>query len=129
MKQGEQTNLSVDFLPGNTTDNKDVIYTSSNEEVLTVDEKGIVTAHKAGKAIITVTAENGVQSQIELTVEESQVQGEEITPNSSSTSSTKEQTLTSASPKTGDMNVGLYVVLMIISFIGIIKWQNICRKK
>jgi len=40
-------------------DNKNVFWTSSDEEVATVDENGVVTAISAGTAIITVTTEDG----------------------------------------------------------------------
>jgi uncharacterized protein YjdB len=39
--------------------NKTVIWSSSDEEVATVDENGLVTALKEGTAIITVTTEDG----------------------------------------------------------------------
>ncbi|MBE6681693.1 MAG: hypothetical protein E7600_05375 [Ruminococcaceae bacterium] len=41
--------------------NKKLTWTSSNEEVATVDEDGVVSAHKAGTAKITATSDNGKQ--------------------------------------------------------------------
>ena len=41
--------------------NKTLTWTSSDEEVATVDNKGVVTAHKNGTAKITATSDNGEQ--------------------------------------------------------------------
>ena len=41
---------------------------SSNEDVATVDQKGMVTAVKKGKATITVTSTNGKHARLNLTV-------------------------------------------------------------
>ena len=43
-------------------------WTSSNEDVATVDANGLVSAVNVGKAIITVTAENGVKASCEVDV-------------------------------------------------------------
>ncbi len=53
MLEGEEVLLSVDYLPNNAT-NKELIWTSSNNNVVKV-ENGKVTARNAGKAKITVT--------------------------------------------------------------------------
>ena len=54
--QGEQFALDVVFTPASVT-NKDIVWTSSNPSVLSVDEFGIATALKAGSATITATSE------------------------------------------------------------------------
>lgn len=64
---GEQRSLSAAVYPENTTD-KSVIWSSSDESVVVVDENGLVTAVTAGTAV--VSARNGDNTGIcEVTVE------------------------------------------------------------
>ena len=58
MKPGDSENLTVSILPANAT-NRTVSWSSDNTEVATVAWPGIVTAVKAGTAVITATAEDG----------------------------------------------------------------------
>lgn len=68
LQKGERKKLNVTIYPEEAKSNK-VIYTSSNPNVLTVDDKGYVTAIRSGNATITVKAEeNDVQSKIDLNV-------------------------------------------------------------
>lgn len=68
IQKGESKKLQVTILPEEAKSHK-IIYTSSNPNILTVDEKGNIKAIRSGTAIITVKAQdNDVQSQIELTV-------------------------------------------------------------
>lgn len=48
----------------------EVTWQSSNDEVATVDDNGVVTGHKAGKATITATAKNdaGIKAEVTITV-------------------------------------------------------------
>ena len=55
--------LTAVVSPADTTD-KTVTWTSSNPSVATVDENGLVTAHKAGSATITVKTKNGVTRRV-----------------------------------------------------------------
>lgn len=116
LKEGETLQLDINFLPENTTDSKDVVYISSNESVITVDENGKVTAIKPGTAVVTVVAENGIKTQIELTVEQEEVVEEPE----------KEQEVVE-SPQTGDINIVFYIGLMVVSLVGIVK--SIRRRK
>ncbi|MBR3803077.1 MAG: leucine-rich repeat protein [Clostridia bacterium] len=50
--------LSVILAPGN-AQNKGVLWASTDENVATIDENGLVTAHKAGSVVITVTTLDG----------------------------------------------------------------------
>lgn len=79
LKVGETITLTATVKPSNAT-NKKVIWSSSNEEVATVED-GVVTAIKEGEAIITAKTEDGGktatctisstnQSQTEQTTEE-----------------------------------------------------------
>lgn len=58
LKNGESGKLNPIFTPA-TAYNKNVSWSSSNTEVATVSEDGTVTAIKRGKAVITVTTEDG----------------------------------------------------------------------
>lgn len=114
IKEGETVQLVIKYNPEDTTDDKSVVYLSSDDTIATVNENGIVTAHKAGKVVITAVAENGITSQIEIEVQANQIDEE----NTNGTTST--------SPKTGDIHVGVIAGIMIISLLGMIV---ISRKK
>ena len=58
MKVGEKINLVATIQPINAT-TKEVIWTSSNEDVVKISENGIIEALKEGKATITVTTKDG----------------------------------------------------------------------
>jgi len=55
---GETQRLKATVQPDDAT-NQDVIWSSSHPKVASVDEDGVVTAHKAGEATITVTTADG----------------------------------------------------------------------
>ena len=63
----ETITLTATITPSDAT-NKELTWTSSNSEVATVDEKGVVKGIKAGKATITVKSNNGKSSSCEVTV-------------------------------------------------------------
>ncbi len=67
MTEGETTDLIAIIRPENATD-KSVIWTSSDESIVTVDQNGNVNAIKAGNAIVTATATNGSQAICYVTV-------------------------------------------------------------
>ena len=68
LQKGETKQLQITISPEEASDHK-VIYTSSNPEVATVDDKGDIHAIRSGTTTITVKAEeNSVQSQIEIEV-------------------------------------------------------------
>ena len=69
LPEGETTALTATVLPENTTDSKNVSWSSSNSEVAIVDANGTVTAKSAGTAIITATSENGKTASCAITVE------------------------------------------------------------
>ena len=60
---GEASTLIVTFVPENAS-NKNLSWISSNEEVATVDESGLVIAHSIGTADITATTEDGNYSAV-----------------------------------------------------------------
>ncbi|MBR2812007.1 MAG: Ig-like domain-containing protein, partial [Solobacterium sp.] len=77
MTEGDVETLQATISPDNATD-KAVIWTSSDEEVVVVDD-GIVTALKAGSAVITAETVNGLKAECNVTVERKIINPESIT--------------------------------------------------
>lgn len=68
LQKGERKQIKVTISPQEANNHK-VIYTSSNPEVASVDDKGNIQAIRSGKTTITVKAEeNTVKNQIEIEV-------------------------------------------------------------
>lgn len=63
MRRNETLQLSVIFTPTNVSC-KDIVYTSSNENIAVVDENGLVTAVGTGSAIITAKSETSNKSAV-----------------------------------------------------------------
>lgn len=61
LDEGKEEKLVVTVKPDDATD-KSVVWESSNETVVTVDQDGLVKAVREGDAQITVTAKNGVSA-------------------------------------------------------------------
>src|SRR4051812_15337552 len=61
LKIGETATLTYTIFPANAA-NKNVTWTTSDQTVATVDNKGVVTAVKPGSATITVTTAEGAQT-------------------------------------------------------------------
>lgn len=55
LNKGENKTLTVKFNPENTTDDKTISWSSDNEQVVTVNAEGLITAVGAGKATIMAT--------------------------------------------------------------------------
>ena len=66
---GETKVLTVTIIPSNAT-NKNLTWSSSDENIVTVTETGEITAKKAGIADITVASANGKTSTIKINVKE-----------------------------------------------------------
>lgn len=58
MIEGEQESLQVIYNPENTTVNKSVRWESSNNDIVYVDQNGIITAKSEGISTITATVDN-----------------------------------------------------------------------
>jgi len=54
--KGETEKLIVSFNPGNTTDTKDITWSSSDTSIATVNQEGVVTAVEGGLGTVTITA-------------------------------------------------------------------------
>lgn len=70
LMENENNTLVLTILPDN-ADNPQITWTSSDENVATVDQNGTVTAVGDGTATITATAANGVQATTDVTVDTS----------------------------------------------------------
>ena len=139
IKIGEKFTLDVTINPTDAT-NKHLTFTSSNSNVLTILGNGEILVKGYGESVITVTADNGVWSQIKITVSpiyDYDIPNTDVTPVVSSPE--KEETnineykyeyiqpndsvallkTTYISPKTGDIQIELFVGLMIVSALGI----------
>lgn len=60
MEEGRQITLTAIFYPSNAT-NQNVIWSSSNESIVTVSD-GVITALKPGVAVVSVTTEDGAKT-------------------------------------------------------------------
>ena len=136
---GDKINLKISTNPSDATNVDNLKITSSNNEVIYIDEQGNIIAKTAGKAIITVEAENGVKSQIEIEVLEPEIgdnedeqkpeEGEDITQdnenkvensNNEKTENAEKEVQKTNSPHTGDIAVEGLAVMLVISLAGII---------
>ncbi|MBE6115218.1 MAG: hypothetical protein E7187_00140 [Erysipelotrichaceae bacterium] len=73
MNVGETGSLSAVINPADTTEEKTVTWSSSDPDVVYVDGQGNISALKAGEAVITATAVNGVTGECKVTVNEYQM--------------------------------------------------------
>lgn len=153
LKLGEECKLNITYNPETTTDAKNVVWTTSDNNIVSVDSNGILKANSVGTAVITATV-NEKQSSIMVTVytdsvnEDENNTNEDISDNNSNKEqenvinsdeeinkienneninnlSDKEENILDEVPKTGVQNYfTLFVTLLIMSVIGLI----ICRK-
>ncbi len=92
--EGSTYKLTATVLPENTTDSKNVSWSSSNSEVATVDANGTVTAKRAGTAVITATSTNGKTAGCTVTVSRKEIPITEISLDKSSATLTEGETTT-----------------------------------
>ena len=81
--EGSTYKLTATVLPENTTDSKNVSWSSNNEAVATVDANGNVTAKRAGTAVITATSTNGKTAGCTVTVSKKEIPITEVRLNKS----------------------------------------------
>ena len=92
--EGSTYKLTATVLPENTTDSKNVSWSSNNEAVATVDANGNVTAKSAGTAVITATSTNGKSAGCTVTVSRKEIPITEISLDKSSATLTEGETTT-----------------------------------
>jgi LPXTG-motif cell wall-anchored protein len=106
-----------------------VTYTSSNEEVATVDASGKVTAVGNGTAIITISTADGAVSKtitINVAFEEEDESTEAESTATASAEDTSSKTVKTKAPNTGDQtSILLPIVWMLASGIGLaMAWKK-----
>ena len=92
--EGSTYKLTATVLPENTTDSKNVSWSSNNEAVATVDANGTVTAKRAGTAVIAATSTNGKSAGCTVTVSRKEIPITEISLDKSSATLTEGETTT-----------------------------------
>ena len=92
--EGSTYKLTATVLPENTTDSKNVSWSSNNEAVATVDANGTVTAKSAGTAVITATSTNRKSASCTVTVSRKEIPITEISLDKSSATLTEGETTT-----------------------------------
>lgn len=55
LKEGETATISVDFISDNSSEIKNHVWTSSDDNIATINENGVVTAYNEGNAILTLS--------------------------------------------------------------------------
>lgn len=105
-------NIVITTNPEKVTEEVVATYTSSDETIAKVDENGKVLGLKPGKATITVKVNEDFEKTVEVEVVEKTV---EKTTEAESTTEAKSEL-----PKTGDIAIGAFVVLMVMSVAGIV---------
>ena len=118
-------NITITTNPEKVTEEVVAVYASSDETIATVDENGVITGVKPGKATITVTVNDEFTQEVEIEVVEKAVEvpEEPATPETPATDPDDETTNngeTSVLPDTGDIAIGVFVVLMVASLTGIV---------
>ena len=82
--EGDILNLTATVLPENTTESKNIGWSSSNNDIATVDSTGKVTAKKTGTVVITATSSNGKTASCTITVEKKEIPITEVVLNKTS---------------------------------------------
>ena len=122
---GDTIKLNIQVNPDDATNQANLKLTSSDNDIISIDEQGNIVAKSVGKAILRVEADNGIKNQIEIEVLEENIgesgEGvEEISDNAISETNTNKKNNQSNSPHTGDLPVEGLSILMLISMLGII---------
>ncbi|MBC5715259.1 Ig-like domain-containing protein [Roseburia sp. BX1005] len=93
MQKGKKVTIKYGVTPGDA--NKQMIFTTSNKKVATVDKKGKITAKKPGKATITMTAAaGGKKAKIKVTVKKKITVAKSVTLDQTSLSLKPSETAT-----------------------------------
>lgn len=77
LKVGDSKMLIATIYPNN-TDNKEINWKSSNEEIASITKYGKIVAEKPGNVIITATTNNGKEDTINIAIKEKQEEKDSI---------------------------------------------------
>lgn len=111
---GDSFDIIVTVNPEDATIQDGMIYSSSDTNIISIDENGKAIAKGAGTAIITVETENGIKEQAQVIVKDPNTTVEDKGENDKESTENN-----SSSPKTADIAVEMWVALMFISGLGI----------
>lgn len=133
LEVGGTTQLTLTVTPEKVTEEVVATYTSSDENVLTVDENGKVTAVALGKAVVKVSVNGKVETTLEFEVVEKVNENTNNGGNNSNVGGTTNNGGTtnkkpSVLPATGDISIGTMVILAVVSLAGIIVFVKRTRK-
>ena len=144
LEEGKTAQLSILYNPSNTTDTKDVTWSSSDSSVAKIDQNGLLTAVKAGKT--TITAKVGDKEvSYELTVTEKKADDSNkgnnnggnvnnsskgnTTKNSGNNTTKTNKTTKTGTVKTGDTSHVMPVMLTLLLSLAVVILVMINRKK
>lgn len=68
--EGGEQQIQVSILPANTTENVELILSSSDEDIASIDDYGVIHAYKSGTANIEVSIKRGIKGVCKVTVVE-----------------------------------------------------------
>lgn len=123
----ESEQLIATFVPENATE-RNLVWSSSDEKVVTVDDNGVVKAKGVGRAEIIVTAENGKTAVCKVTVEEKKDEKPSTnpeTPNRPNQPNKLSLPQNPESPKTADnSNILLYMMLVLSAGMAIVVYMR-----
>ncbi len=74
---GDTFKLNIDYFP-NDAINKNIVFTSSDEEIVSVDSTGLIKALSEGNAIISAISDSGIIKHCEVNVSEREVEIQSI---------------------------------------------------
>lgn len=94
-----------------TTEEIKTTYKSSDEKIATVDENGIIKGISAGKATITVSVNDKFTKDVEIEIVDTEEEPKQDEENNEKAD---------VAPKTGDIAIGAFVVLAIVSLGAIV---------
>ena len=115
LEVGETKVLTVTIIPSNAT-NKNLTWSSSDENIVTVTETGEITAKKAGIADITVASTNGKTSTIKINVKETK---KEVTSSIIKTSVTSKTNSVNENITKNEEDTSLLGGTLILALLGV----------
>lgn len=109
IKVGESKQLTVAILPDNVTE-KNVIWKSSDESIVTISETGVIMAKKVGQVTITASTSNEKNNSITVNVIEEKKEESNIIENTTSTQSNVNEVINgnqeNSNPMAGLVTIG-----------------------